>query len=87
MIDLYTWATPDGKKISIMLAETEMPCNVHPVDIHKGEQFVPEYVVLHPNSRIPTIVDHDGPGGERGGAPCHRYSVGLCSRNSRLTRC
>lgn len=63
MIDLYTWSTPNGRKISIMLEELGLPYKVHPVNIGKGEQFKPDYVAINPNSKIPAIVDSDGPGG------------------------
>jgi GSH-dependent disulfide-bond oxidoreductase len=63
VIDLYTWGTPNGRKVSVMLEETALPYRVHPVDISKGEQFRPEFVALNPNSRIPAIVDDEGPGG------------------------
>jgi GSH-dependent disulfide-bond oxidoreductase len=63
MIDLYTWTTPNGRKASIMLEELALPYNVHPVDISKGEQLRPDFVALNPNSKIPVIVDSDGPGG------------------------
>jgi GST-like protein len=63
MIDLYTWSTPNGRKISIMLEELALPYKVYPVNIGKGEQFAPEYVAINPNSKIPTIVDPDGPDG------------------------
>lgn len=63
MIDLYTWGTPNGRKVSVMLEETGLPYRVHPVDISKGEQFRPDFVALNPNSKIPAIVDDDGPGG------------------------
>ncbi len=64
MIELYTWSTPNGRKVSIMLEECGLPYNVHKVDIGKGEQFTPEFVALNPNSKIPAIVDPDGPDGE-----------------------
>jgi GST-like protein len=63
MIDLYTWSTPNGRKISIMLEETGLPYRVHPVNIGQGEQFRPDFVAINPNSKIPAIVDSDGPGG------------------------
>ncbi|TXF13469.1 glutathione S-transferase family protein [Pelomicrobium methylotrophicum] len=63
MIDLYTWSTPNGRKVSIMLEETGLPYAVHPVDIGKGDQFKPEFVAINPNGKIPAIVDTDGPGG------------------------
>ena len=59
MIDLYTWTTPNGRKVSIMLEECGLAYNVHPVNIGKGEQFTPEFVAICPNSKIPAIVDRD----------------------------
>ena len=64
MIDLYTWTTPNGRKVSIMLEELALPYRVHPVNIGQGEQFKPDYVRINPNSRIPSIVDPEGPDGE-----------------------
>ena len=61
MIDLYTWSTPNGRKISIMLEECELPYRVHPIDIGKGDQFKPDFVAIDPNSKIPAIVDQEGP--------------------------
>ncbi len=58
-IDLYTWSTPNGRKVSIMLEELQLPYHVIPVDITKGEQNSAEYCKLSPNSKIPAIVDHD----------------------------
>jgi GSH-dependent disulfide-bond oxidoreductase len=63
MIDLYTWATPNGHKASIMLEELALDYRVHPIDIGNDEQFAPDYVAINPNAKIPTIVDRDGPGG------------------------
>jgi GST-like protein len=63
VIDLYTWSTPNGRKVSIMLEECVLPYRVHPVNIGKGEQFTPEFLALNPNNRIPAIVDPDGPDG------------------------
>jgi len=63
MIDLYTWTTPNGRKVSIFLEEAGLPYRVHPVDISKGDQFKPEYVAINPNSKIPAIVDEEGPEG------------------------
>jgi GST-like protein len=57
MIDLYTWSTPNGRKVSIMLEEVGLPYAVHPVDIGKDEQFKPEFLKISPNNRIPAIVD------------------------------
>jgi len=64
MIDLYTWSTPNGRKVSIMLEEAGLAYRVHKIDISKGDQFKPEFVAINPNSKIPAIVDDDGPGGE-----------------------
>lgn len=63
MIDLYTWTTPNGRKVSIMLEELELPYRVHPINIGRNEQFAPEYVAINPNSKIPALVDSDGPDG------------------------
>lgn len=59
MIDLYTWTTPNGRKVSIMLEELGIDYTVHAIDISKGEQFAPEFLTVAPNNRIPAIVDHD----------------------------
>lgn len=64
MIDFYTWATPNGWKISTTLEELGLPYTVHPVDIGKGEQKRPEFLKINPNGRIPAIVDR-----EEGGFP------------------
>ena len=64
MIDLYTWATPNGRKVSIMLEECRLPYRVHEVNIGKDDQFTPEFMVLNPNSKIPAIEDSDGPDGK-----------------------
>jgi GST-like protein len=64
MIDLYTWTTPNGRKVSIMLEELALPYRVHPINIGQGEQFKPDYVKINPNSKIPSIVDPEGPDGE-----------------------
>jgi GSH-dependent disulfide-bond oxidoreductase len=63
MIDVYTWVTPNGRKIHIMLEEVGMPYTVIPVDIAKGEQFAPSFLALNANGKIPVIVDRDGPAG------------------------
>jgi len=63
MIDLYTWGTPNGRKISIMLEEVGLPYRVHSIDIAKDEQFAAELVAISPNSKIPAIIDSDGPDG------------------------
>jgi GST-like protein len=64
MIELYTWSTPNGRKVSIMLEELGEPYNVHPLNIGKGDQFTPEFVAINPNSKIPAIVDVEGPDGK-----------------------
>ena len=58
-IDLYTWNTPNGRKVSIMLEEVGLPYNVFPIDITKGDQLQPDFLQLSPNNKIPAIVDHD----------------------------
>jgi len=63
MIDLYTWGTPNGKKISIMLEEVGLAYDTHPIDIMNDEQFSPDFLKISPNNKIPVIVDADGPGG------------------------
>ncbi|HYX66780.1 MAG TPA: glutathione S-transferase family protein, partial [Burkholderiales bacterium] len=65
MIDLYTWPTPNGHKVHIMLEECELAYRVHPVDIAAGEQFAPGFLAISPNNKIPAIVDPDGPDGKR----------------------
>jgi GST-like protein len=60
MITLYTWATPNGRKVSIMLEECALPYVVRPVDITRGEQFAADFVAINPNSKIPAIVDDGG---------------------------
>ena len=63
MIDLYTWTTPNGRKVSIMLEETGLPYDVHSVNIGKNEQFAPAFLKISPNNRIPAIVDNDADDG------------------------
>jgi GST-like protein len=64
-IDLYTWGTPNGRKVSVMLEECGLPYKVHKIDISKGDQFKPKFVAINPNSKIPAIVDPDGPKGKK----------------------
>lgn len=59
MIDLYTFATPNGRKPAIFLEEVGLPYQIHKVDITKGEQFQSDFVAINPNSKIPAIIDHD----------------------------
>jgi len=63
MIDLYSWPTPNGMKISIMLEEVGLPYRVHGINIGAGDQFKPEFLRLSPNNRIPAILDEEGPDG------------------------
>jgi GST-like protein len=64
MIDVYSWATPNGHKVHIMLEECGLPYTAHPVNIGAGEQFKPEFLKISPNNRIPAIVDPNGPDGK-----------------------
>jgi GST-like protein len=59
MIDFYTFTTPNGRKVSIMLEELALPYNVHSIDISKNDQFTPEFIAINPNSKIPAIIDHE----------------------------
>ena len=63
MIEVYSWATPNGHKVHIMLEECGLPYRVTPVDIGAGDQFSPEFLRISPNNKIPAIVDPDGPDG------------------------
>jgi GST-like protein len=72
MIQLYTWATPNGRKVSIMLEELGLEYQAHEVNISKGEQFNPDFLAIAPNNRIPAIIDEDGPGG----APLSLFETG-----------
>lgn len=58
-IDLYTWATPNGRKVSIMLEELALPYRVIPVNITRGQQHTPEFLAISPNNKIPVIIDRD----------------------------
>lgn len=64
LIDVYSWATPNGHKVHIMLEETELPYKVIAVDIGASDQFKPKFLKISPNNKIPAIVDHEGPRGE-----------------------
>ncbi len=66
MIDVYSWATPNGHKVHIMLEETGLEYRVHPVDIGAGDQFQPDFLAISPNNKIPAIVDPEGPRREDG---------------------
>lgn len=64
MIDLYTWTTPNGHKVHIMLEEVGLAYTAHPIDIGKGDQFEPAFLKISPNNKIPALVDQEGPGGK-----------------------
>ena len=64
MIELFFWPTPNGYKATVTLAELGLLDKVTPIDILSGEQFDPAYLELNPNNKVPTIIDHDGPGGK-----------------------
>lgn len=63
MIDLYSWATPNGHKVHIALEELGLTYNIHGINIGEGDQFKPEFLEISPNNKIPAIVDHEGPEG------------------------
>jgi len=63
-IELYSWATPNGHKVHIMLEELGTAYNVHPINIGAGDQFDPEFLKISPNNKMPAIVDLDGPDGQ-----------------------
>jgi len=64
MIDVYSWATPNGHKVHIMLEECGLPYRVHPINIGAGDQFKPEFLKISPNNKIPAIVDDRDPDGQ-----------------------
>ena len=63
MIDLYTWPTPNGHKIHIMLEECGLDYTVHGINIRAGDQFGEDFLKISPNNRIPAMIDRDGIGG------------------------
>jgi GST-like protein len=63
-IDLYYAATPNGRKITIMLEELGLPFAIYPINIGRGDQFTPEFLAISPNNKIPAIVDPEGPEGQ-----------------------
>src|SRR4051812_28031140 len=69
MIELYSWTTPNGHKIHIMLEETGLPYRVHKINLGAKEQTAPEYLKINPNGKIPAIIDTDGAVGDSGGKP------------------
>ena len=85
MIEVYSWATPNGHKVHIMLEECGLPYRVHPIDIGAGQQFEPEFLRISPNNKIPAIVDPNGPDG----APISLFESGaillyLASKTGKL---
>jgi GSH-dependent disulfide-bond oxidoreductase len=64
MIEVYSWATPNGHKVHIMLEECGLAYRVHAIDIGAGDQFKPEFLAISPNNKIPAIVDPEGPDGQ-----------------------
>src|SRR5215475_10619711 len=85
MIEVYSWATPNGHKVHIMLEECGLPYRAIPVDIGAGDQFKPEFLAISPNNKIPAIVDPNGPDG----APISLFESGaillyLASKTGKL---
>ena len=76
MIELHTWSTPNGRKVSVMLEECGLPYSVHKVNIGQGEQFKPEFLSISPNNRIPGIVDPEGPADDKSGKPFKLFESG-----------
>ena len=64
MIEVYSWPTPNGHKVHVMLEECALPYKAIPVDIGKGDQFRSDFLAISPNNKIPAIVDPDGPDGK-----------------------
>lgn len=64
MIEVYSWPTPNGHKVHIMLEECGLPYRAHPINIGAGDQFKPEFLAISPNNKIPAITDPDGPEGK-----------------------
>ena len=62
-LQLYSWPTPNGVKVSIMLEEAGLPYEAHAINIGQNETWTPDYLSLNPNGKIPAIIDPDGPGG------------------------
>ncbi|RYF75216.1 MAG: glutathione S-transferase family protein, partial [Comamonadaceae bacterium] len=63
-IDVYTWPTPNGHKVHIMLEECDLPWRAHAIDISAGDQFAPDFLAISPNNKIPAITDPQGPDGQ-----------------------
>jgi GSH-dependent disulfide-bond oxidoreductase len=84
MIDLYTWTTPNGRKIPIALEELGLAYRVHPVDIGQNQQFAPDFLTISPNNKIPAIVDQDGPNGPQSVFESGAILVYLAEKTGRL---
>jgi GST-like protein len=84
MIDLYTWGTPNGRKIPIALEELGLAYRVHPVDIGQNQQFAPDFLSISPNNKIPAIVDHDAPDGPQSVFESGAILVYLAEKTGRL---
>jgi GST-like protein len=81
MIEVYSWATPNGHKVHIMLEECGLPYRAHAVDIGAGDQFKPEFLAISPNNKIPAIVDPDGPAASR--SRCSSPAPSCCTWRAR----
>jgi GST-like protein len=64
VVELYTWGTPNGRKVSVMLEECGLAYRVNRIDLGKGEQFAPAFEAISPSNKIPAIVDPEGPDGQ-----------------------
>jgi GSH-dependent disulfide-bond oxidoreductase len=64
MLEVYSWPTPNGNKVHVMLEECALPYRVHAVNIGTGDQFKPEFLAISPNNKVPALTDPDGPGGQ-----------------------
>ena len=64
MIDVYSWPTPNGHKVHVMLEECGLPYRAIPINIGVGDQFTPQFLAISPNNKIPAITDPDGPDGK-----------------------
>ena len=64
MLEVYSWPTPNGHKVHILLEECGLPYRVHAVDIGSGDQFKSEFLAISPNNKIPALTDPDGPDGQ-----------------------
>jgi GST-like protein len=93
MIEVYSWATPNGHKVHVMLEECGLEYRAIPVNIGAGEQFAPGFLAISPNNKIPAIVDPDGPDGKpisrscsisppRPGASCRTTSARVTASSS-----